>query len=59
MSEKPTPGEQLAEDIWQQLQALIPEERARFISIIEGEWCDTCGNTHPGYPCQCQNEEKT
>lgn len=48
-----TPGELLAEAIWPELEKLSAEERSKFLSGLTGQWCERCGNVHPGYPCQC------
>jgi hypothetical protein len=52
-----TPGQQLAEDTWPKMAKLTPEERKVFLDILTGEWCLSCGRQHPGYVCQCENDD--
>jgi len=52
-----TPGQQLAEDTWPQLEKLTDAERREFFDVLTGQWCPDCGRQHPGFPCQCENDD--
>lgn len=52
-----SPGQALAESVWPKLEALTAEERVLFFGELLGNWCEHCGRVHPGYPCQCENDD--
>jgi hypothetical protein len=52
-----SPGQQVAELAWPELEKITPDERAVFFETLAGQWCRYCGYEQSHIRCQCQNDD--